>query len=222
DVLVGADGVNSATRIAQIGDGPLRPAGYELSFGMVEAERGSGDAFKEYVGRGARFIVFPVGRGLTYWSAIYVTGRHDEAGHAADPAVPLDLYRSWPDPIESLIEATDARGIYRRDIADPAPVDHWGAGRVTLLGDAAHPMTPNLGQGACQAIEDAVVLAKNLAALPADDVGALRSYEQRRFARTAAFVNRSRWIGAMGRWKQPMACLLRDQIQRIVFPLAYL
>ena len=84
---------------------------------------------------------------------------------------------------------------------------------MTLLGDAAHPMTPNLGQGACQAIEDAVVLARCLR--EADDgserfPGALRRYERLRAPRTASIVRRSRSIGRIGQLENAFLCRLRD------------
>ena len=101
----------------------------------------------------------------------------------------------------------------RHDIADRDPLPRWGSGRVTLLGDAAHPMTPNLGQGACQALEDAVVLGsvcvpRLTARWP------LRAYEQRRIPRANAIVSQSRRIGALGQIANPRACSLRDALLR--------
>ena len=87
-------------------------------------------------------------------------------------------------PTEERIQATDMSAIYRREIVDRDQIKKWGSGRVTLVGDAAHAMTPNLGQGACQAIEDGVALTRCLAA-NSDPVAALRAYEARRIPRTA-------------------------------------
>jgi 2-polyprenyl-6-methoxyphenol hydroxylase-like FAD-dependent oxidoreductase len=70
------------------------------------------------------------------------------------------LFASWHHPVEALIEATDPAGIVKNDARDRRPLRRWGDGCVTLLGDAAHPITPNVGHGACMAIEDAVCLAK--------------------------------------------------------------
>ena len=75
----------------------------------------------------------------------------------------LGLLRGWSGPVPALIEATEEPAILRTDIYDrDPPRKRWGEGRLTLLGDAAHPMTPDLGQGACQAIEDALELARCL------------------------------------------------------------
>jgi 2-polyprenyl-6-methoxyphenol hydroxylase-like FAD-dependent oxidoreductase len=84
---------------------------------------------------------------------------------------------------------------------------------VTLLGDAAHPMTPNLGQGACLAIEDAVVLADCLRG-SADPAAALRRYEDQRRARCAPIALRAAHLGWIGQWQSAPACALRDRIVR--------
>src|SRR5262249_53383280 len=75
------------------------------------------------------------------------------------------LFAGWHEPITALLEATDDSAVLRNDVYDLDPLPRWGRGRVTLLGDAAHPCAPTLGQGACQAIEDAVVLGRCLAGL---------------------------------------------------------
>ena len=88
---------------------------------------------------------------------------------------------------------------------------------MTLLGDAAHPMTPNLGQGACQAIEDAVVLARCLREGGAT-AGALRRYERLHSGREAMVVRRSRRIGRIGQLENPLLCRLRDRVFAMIPP----
>jgi 2-polyprenyl-6-methoxyphenol hydroxylase-like FAD-dependent oxidoreductase len=118
--------------------------------------------------------------------------------------------------VAGLICETDERAIRRDDLYDREPLaGPWGEGRITLLGDAAHPMTPNLGQGACQAIEDAVVLARCLK--EGRDTGvpsALRRYEDLRRERAAWIVRRSRALGRMGQVENPFLCRLRNAILR--------
>jgi 2-polyprenyl-6-methoxyphenol hydroxylase-like FAD-dependent oxidoreductase len=105
---------------------------------------------------------------------------------------------------------TDERAILHTDIYDRDPLkERWGEGRISLLGDAAHPMTPDLGQGACQAIEDAVVLAKRLSE-ESDPASALRDYESQRTRRVAVIVQRSRRLGKMAQLETPLLCQLRD------------
>ena len=105
----------------------------------------------------------------------------------------------------------------RHDIYDRPPLRRWGAGRATLLGDAARPMTPSLGQGACQAIEDAVVLMKQLSA-GGDVASALRAYEAARVRRTATLVLQSRRIGEVGQWQGPLSVAARDLLLKLVGP----
>jgi 2-polyprenyl-6-methoxyphenol hydroxylase-like FAD-dependent oxidoreductase len=125
------------------------------------------------------------------------------------------LFRGWHDPIEALIEATDESAILRNDIYDREPLPRWSKNRVTLLGDAAHPMTPDLGQGGCQAIEDAVVLAACLGNSDYVD-SALRDYQDRRIPRTSRLVLQSRRIGAMAQWENALLCFVRNAAVRAV------
>jgi 2-polyprenyl-6-methoxyphenol hydroxylase-like FAD-dependent oxidoreductase len=219
DIVIGADGIYSLVRSQLLGSEEPRYAGYALSFGVVEVQHElvTRNRFREYGGRGARFIYFPVGGDRTYWSTIYVAAESPSKGYGGSKAELLPIYRQWPEPIGTLLDGADDSVVFRREIFDRKPVKRWGEGRVTLLGDAAHAMTPNLGQGACQAIEDGVVLGKTLGA-GGDPVEALRVYESRRIKRTNGFVNRSWMIGRLGCWKNPAACRVRDTIQRIVFP----
>jgi 2-polyprenyl-6-methoxyphenol hydroxylase-like FAD-dependent oxidoreductase len=221
DLLVGADGINSTVRSLKLHPWTKpRYAGYALWFGITPGE--AEPSYCELDGPGTRFISFPVGDGEIYWSAIANSpeGAIAEAGGeeiAGDKQLLLDRYAGWEHPTEERIQATDMSAIYRREIVDRDPIKKWGSGRVTLLGDAAHAMTPNLGQGACQAIEDGVVLTRCLAA-NSDPVAALRAYEAKRIPRTAPIVRRSRTIGELGQWTNPIACRVRTQIQRLVLP----
>ena len=154
-----------------------------------------------------RFV--PMSGGLVYWFATQNTppGQSDRPGQAKQNL--LELFGSWHDPIPALLKASDEPAILRNDIVDRDPLASWGAGRVTLLGDAAHPMTPNLGQGGCQGIEDALVLARVLSSRSPVEA-ALRFYEQQRVARTTPIVLRSRQVGVLGQLENPLARRLRD------------
>jgi 2-polyprenyl-6-methoxyphenol hydroxylase-like FAD-dependent oxidoreductase len=74
----------------------------------------------------------------------------------------LNSFGDWAQPIPALVAATEETAILRNDMYDRPPARRWSGGRVALVGDAAHPMTPNAGQGACQALEDAVALADSI------------------------------------------------------------
>lgn len=215
DALVGADGLRSVVRERLGIHGALRFAGYTAWRSVAPFET-RGLIAGESLGCGQRFGLVPITQNRVYW---YATDNAAE-GTREDPHATkrrlLDLFRTWHPPIPALIEATDPDRILRNDIYDREPVDRWGEGRVTLLGDAAHPMTPNLGQGACQAIEDAVVLARRLAEGGRDVAAALRRYELERVARTKTVVSGSRRVGQMGQLQSPVLCRLRDVILRMI------
>ncbi|MFR9674847.1 FAD-dependent oxidoreductase [Streptomyces sp. TR06-5] len=197
-VLVGADGIRSAI-LTQLNGGlpePLytgrstyrgiSPSSEGLEPGLVYMFHHAGTK----VGGGA----WHVGRDRAAWTLSCATppGGRDEAGtlhrRATELAAPL------PGLPSRLVAATPPEAVIRTDIFYHDWREHWGEGRVTLLGDAAHAMPTDLGQGACQAIEDGVVLADVLASHE-DPVAALRAYEDRRIARV-------RWV--------------REQVMRMV------
>ena len=111
------------------------------------------------------------------------------------------------------MRATEESKILRNDIYDRVPLERWGEGKGTLLGDAAHPMIPNLGQGACQAIEDAVMLGRCLKD-GGDVASSLRLYESHRVRRTGAIVKRSRFAGQIVQLEHPLLCVLREAVAR--------
>ncbi|MGB3682733.1 MAG: FAD-dependent monooxygenase [Rubrobacteraceae bacterium] len=213
DFLVGADGLHSVVRRHLIGSGPPRYAGLTAWRGIAD---GADGLVREGLGlnlwgRGSEFGLVKVGGDRAYW---YATANAPEsspaspAGHKEDV---LEHLRGWYEPARRAVEATRETKILRTDIYDRKPVKLWGAGRATLLGDAAHPMTPHMGQGACQAIEDAVALADALRD-PRPVPEALRDYERRRRGRTAAIVRRSRRMGRVMQLENPLLCALRDSL----------
>jgi 2-polyprenyl-6-methoxyphenol hydroxylase-like FAD-dependent oxidoreductase len=220
DLLVGADGLRSTIRRGLLGDGDPRYAGYTAWRAVVapEDELVPADEAWEVWGRGVRFICTQIGRGRVYWavSKNAPEGEHDVSTGAAKDAL-LELCAGWLEPVEELIAATEKAAILRTDIYDRDPVrKRWGKGRATLLGDAAHPMTPDLGQGACQAIEDAVALVGCLKEREYIEA-ALELYEAQRTRRTAALVRGSRRVGRIAQLQNPLACCLRDAALR-AFP----
>ncbi|MFY9578607.1 MAG: FAD-dependent monooxygenase [Gaiellaceae bacterium] len=214
DMLIGADGVRSNVRDHLLGQRSLRPPGYwgiqaVVHFEHPLARRGT---FATYWGPGSRFAYHHVGGGRLYWFAV-----EDGDGNES-PAERIQIVRerlkSWPEPVPSIISATDDAEIAVMDIVDANPVKRWGTGPATLLGDAAHPILPNLGQGTSQALEDAVVLARALRENP-DTVAALRAYEDQRSPRTAGLVKFSRNLGRLGRLKTRPAVAFRERFMKV-------
>ena len=218
DLLVGADGLYSVIREQLLGIEPPRYSGSTCWRGIAlfEDRHVSPGISSETWGRGRRFGMLPIGNGRVFWYATLncPAGEQDRVGERK--AQLSRLFGGWREPIGRLIETTDEEDILRNDLFDRRPVRHWGSGRVTLLGDAAHPPTPNLGQGACQALEDALVLARCLAE-QREPVAALRAYEARRRKRSAAIIEQSALVGKIGQWEQPLLCSLRDGLTPLAF-----
>ncbi|MFD0900399.1 FAD-dependent monooxygenase [Actinomadura sediminis] len=195
DVVVGADGLHSATRRSLWPDAPApRYAGY-TTFRMIAAARPVEGAVESW-GRGDRFGYAPLADGRVYCYAM-VTGPPDGTGGLTDLR---RRFAGWHNPVPALLETVEPGAVLRHDTYELPDLDTYATGRVALLGDAAHAMTPNLGQGAGQALEDAVVLARTLEAARTGDttvVEALRAYDRIRRPRTQMIARRSRQLGAM-------------------------
>ncbi len=211
DFLVGADGIHSQVRTQIHGAQKPRYAGYTSWRAVVPFDHALLTPGETW-GAGARFGQVPMAEGLVYWFATKNTppGKRSPRGEKAEL---LRLFSGWHAPIEDLIQAATDETILRNDILDRPVLSWWGMGRVSLLGDAAHPMTPNLGQGACQALEDALALAKNLHNTP-QAIGGLRAYEAARIPRVNPIVERSRQVGWIGQWQNRFTLPLREFLLR--------
>ncbi len=214
DVLVGADGLRSRVRAQMFGDAAPRYSGYVAWRSVVRVE-GQRLVFGESWGCGQRFGIVPLADGRIYWFATKNCPEDEQEAPEGRKQHLLKLFAHWHDPIPALIEAAEESAILRTNLYDREPLSRWTEGRVTLLGDAAHPMTPNLGQGGGQAIEDAVVLAVCLKGAQSVEAG-LQTYEQRRIPRTSSILLESRRLGDVGQWENPLKCWIRDLGMRMV------
>ncbi len=221
DMLIGADGLHSVVRSQLLGVANPRYAGYTAwravtSFTVNQREAQT--AFETW-GAGKRFGIIPLSHGRICWFAVASAPEGERHDETEEKRKVLDLLASCHEPAGAVVEATEPSAILRTDIYDRPPLSSWSQGRVTLVGDAAHPMTPNLGQGACQAIEDAFLLADSLKNGPTI-AAALHSYEARRIKRANTLVRRSRQQGWLGHWKHPLGVYVRDIALRMTpFPL---
>ncbi|MFC5290105.1 FAD-dependent monooxygenase [Actinokineospora guangxiensis] len=224
DLVIAADGVHSRTRSALFPDhGGATYAGYVCWRGIAPAGAvtpRNHPMWTDTWGRGGRFGAAPLTGGRVFWYA--------SAGGAEGSMAQVGLsdlrerFAGWHDPIGALLDASDPATLLRNDIyylGDPLP--EFAVGRVGLLGDAAHAVTPDIGQGACLAVEDAVVLAQSLAR-HSDPGAALRAYDRARRPRTqklAALSGRSARVQQTG---HPVAAALRDLAVRLTPRRVYL
>lgn len=218
DVLIGADGSRSVIRGQLLGNGAPNFAGYTIWEGHTEfpPDLAQIGILPITYGPGQRFAYYRVSQTQLYWFAVANAreGEKDPDGRRKDML--LARFRGWPEPIEKIISATDEATTARRDLYYRDPEKRWGEGRMTLLGDAAHAMTFDIGQGAAQSIEDAVVLSR-LLATNADPEAALREYERVRMPRTKRLMKIARNVGRLGRWRNPAAVQARELIMRFTF-----
>jgi salicylate hydroxylase len=198
DVLVGADGIHSTVRAALLGEESPRFAGCVAYRGLVPVERiadlGLEIGSQSWVGPGGHFVHYFVSRGrllnFVGWTEHDTWNREDWTDRATIPRA-LAAFEGWHPQIRRIIEAAETCFIWA--LFDREPLPRWSVGRVTLLGDACHPMYPFMGQGAAQAIEDGATLAACLRAASSLGVGeALRRYEAARRPRVTRLQEMSR------------------------------
>jgi 2-polyprenyl-6-methoxyphenol hydroxylase-like FAD-dependent oxidoreductase len=217
DAVIGADGLRSRVRAELFGPSDPIYRGYTVWRGLAHHSGGKAlpGTNSETWGVGKRFGIIDAGQGnFTWYATANMPLDHREASGGRKHEL-QDAFRGWHDPISDLIEATGEALITKNGAFDRAPRTRWGEGRVTLLGDAAHPCTPNLGQGGCMALEDAAVLAKCVSQ-ERDLELAFRRYETLRRHRTRHIQQRSRLMGEIGQWENRLFVAGRRLVTKLL------
>jgi salicylate hydroxylase len=215
DVIIGADGIHSVVRASLFGPDAPRFTGKICYRSVVPVDAVPGgpppNDNVQWLGPHGTIVLYPVRRDELVNVVCHYddeTYRHESWVTECERAEVLERYRGWH---ESLLRIFSAGEVwYKWALYDRDPIQRWSRGRVTILGDAAHPMLPYLGQGACQSIEDGCVLAAALAARPDDPVGGLDLYERTRRPRANQVVLTSRQRGVSNHLASPWAALRRD------------
>jgi salicylate hydroxylase len=215
DVIIGADGIHSAVRASLFGPDAPRFTGKICYRSVVPVDAVAGgpppNDNVQWLGPHGTIVLYPV-RGDELINVVChyddENYRHESWVTECERSEVLERYRGWH---ESLLRIFSAGEVwYKWALYDRDPIERWTRGRVAVLGDAAHPMLPYLGQGACQSIEDGCVLAAALADRPDDPVAGLALYERSRRPRASQVVLASRARGVSNHLASPWAALRRD------------
>jgi salicylate hydroxylase len=218
DVIIGADGIHSAVRTSLFGPDAPRFTGKICYRSVIPTAAVRGGVLSDvaadngqWLGPHGTIVLYPLrGEELINVVAHYDddTYRHESWVTECERAEVLERYQAWHPSLLRLFEA--GQTWYKWALYDRDPIPAWTKGRVSLLGDSAHPMLPYLGQGACQALEDGAVLANAMSASPSDPVAALAAYERIRRPRASQVVLTARARGVSNHLPSRWAALRRD------------
>ncbi|MFN4909838.1 MAG: FAD-dependent monooxygenase, partial [Flavobacteriales bacterium] len=206
DAVIGADGIHSEVRKYLINDGLPFFRGYNIWRGVVKTNFDIGHG-SETLGKGQRVGIVPIKEGVYgWWATCNEEFMQDDEPEGTRVKLKR-LFGDWHHPIPSLIEETEV--ILKNSLSDRIPTKGWSKNNVVLIGDAAHPTTPNLGQGGCTAIEGAYLLSKCI-----DKYGltekAYNRYEELHFDRAKQINLESLRLGKIGQLSNPLAIFLRN------------
>mmetsp|Transcript_1180 Transcript_1180/g.3659 ORF Transcript_1180/g.3659 Transcript_1180/m.3659 type:complete len:271 (+) Transcript_1180:416-1228(+) len=214
-ILVGADGLYSKVRSRMGLKSSFNYAGYTTWRGVADIGCNLNDfplqLGREIWGVGKRFGTMLISPGRIYWYAV-ANAKPGEIFLRPFREKLLKRFQDWPFKCTELIECTEERDITRYDVQERLQSFPWTNRRVVLIGDAAHPITPNMHQGTCIAIEDGYYLAQMLAEYGVRDTLGLEMYERVRKPRCLEVANRSWKIGRFTQSEHPVACYLRNRL----------
>lgn len=215
DLVVAADGIGSAVRrrLFPGHPGPVY-SGSTVLRALTAQPVGLDADFELTWGRGEEFGHIALRDGRAEWHAVLGL---PSGTRFADPLTEMRRrFGGWHEPIPALLDATRPEHVLHHDVYElRSPLPSFAVGRVALLGDAAHAMTPNLGQGACQALEDAVTLAASLGSASTVEA-ALARYDAERRPRSQAVARAARQAGTMGQQlAHPVGVALRNTAMRL-------
>ena len=210
-IVIGADGIKSVVRNQLFGKSTLRNANQTCWRGLCEIElrKRYDNEFNEAWGKGKRFGFGRINDNQVYWYALTNSNRISETEASLN-----ELFSEFHPDILNIISATNKEHIFVTDIIDLKPINTWQTENVCLIGDAAHATTPNLGQGACQAIEDAFVLGKLLDNGIAIE-NTFKEYEILRRKKVNKIVDTSWVLGKVAHWSNPLLVWLRNTTLRL-------
>jgi 2-polyprenyl-6-methoxyphenol hydroxylase-like FAD-dependent oxidoreductase len=217
DLLLAADGVNSIIRNKILPETNLRYAGYTCWRAVVDNTEMNLDETSESWGAAGRFGIVPLSNKKLYWFACVNAKQNDPKMKAVGIEDLMQRFKNYHHPIPTVCAKSKDNQLIWNDIYDIEPLDRFAFERILLLGDAAHATTPNMGQGACQAIEDAVVLAQCFSK-NSDYKNVFSEFEGRRIGRTKWITETSRRIGSLAQLESSLPIMIRNFALRLIPP----
>lgn len=215
DYLIIADGVNSRLRQQLIPESAPRYAGYTCWRATIDNAHINLSTGSETWGNKGRFGMTPLVGNKIYWYACINSPAHNKVYSRYTIKDLQQNFASYHDPITSVLAETNDQQLIWNDIIDIKPLKNLAFGNILFIGDAGHATTPNMGQGACQAIEDVAVLIDELKKTT-DVALAFQIFEKRRLKRTRYITETSWSIGKVAQWENPISIIIRDTLMRIL------
>lgn len=226
DAVVGADGSRSLVRayVTGLTQMPVY-RGYAIWRGVTKFDLGahSSNMTQETWGTGRRFGILPIGGKALCWYATDTRPEEHDDSSKNHKSELLRLFSGWPDPILEIIRTTPSHDILKNGAADLGLRGPWFNHNGAVIGDASHPLTPNVGQGCCLALEDSWALSRSLHRTrePNRIERAFELFGRARRKRVPSIVRTTRWIGSVAQTKSKSAVFIRDQLLSVFFPLVF-
>ena len=217
DAAIFADGIHSLARKSVFNIPPLNYAGRTSWRGVAEFSSTvfSKNTNLEIFGNGRRIGIFPLPNNLAYWYAAVNMTKEESTQQKRTIECVSSHFKDWAEPVPTLFKNTSEERLILTNINYTTHIHHLVTDNIALLGDAAHPMTPDLGQGACQAIEDAYIMAECLSATQSIESG-LKRYETIRLPRVRSIAKNSYRMGKLRQMGNPVGTGFRNSLFRFL------